>query len=58
MPPVITTRNIVGKLQMRHILSHVLLARYHKLVQLNIRFYRTGMLPTHPRDLALPFLHK
>jgi hypothetical protein len=44
MPPVIATRNIVGKLQMHHILSSVLLARYQKLVYLNIRFYRTGMI--------------
>lgn len=43
MPQVIRTRDILGKLQMRHILFHVLLARYQDLVQLNIHFYRTGM---------------
>jgi len=45
MPQVIRTRDILGKLQMRHILFHVLLARYQDLVQLNIHFYRTGMWP-------------
>lgn len=43
MPQVITTHNILGKLQMRHILFHVLLARCQNLVQVNIRFYRTRM---------------
>ena len=44
MPQVIRARDTPGKLQMRHILFHVLLSIYQDLVQSNFRFYRTGMI--------------
>jgi hypothetical protein len=54
MLPVMTTGKTLGKIQMRHILFHELLALYQHVMQLNRRFYRTGVMQTPEAVIMRP----